>query len=222
MKLQEADMISRFTQATSRNLVLFSSAISMVILFDLNAEEWSLFKDKNIGPNEFILISCIIIIYLMASHIVHWWSDYISYTKWFKKNETVIGTSGSAGAFKNTHPVSVGLVKRIEKLKKSTDNANDKVCELDVFTLEDIQKHSGDRNVSQDLETLRTTVASNKESIERQQAEISDLFSLLHNIGPGFTKMKWASRIVIVVWYLLIPVILGFAALYLLYCPFKL
>lgn len=222
MKLQEADMISRFTQATSRNLVLFSAAISAVILFDLNKEKWTIFKDKSIEPDQFILITTVVLIYMIVSHLVHWWADYISYTKWFKRNDVVIGTMGSASAFNNTHPVSVGLAKRIKQLNKSTDNANDRVCELDSFALEDIKNVQGNRNVAQDLQLLRETVQNNKNGLENLHREISDLHDLLHNIGPGFSKITWTSRFVIWGWYLLVPVTLGLASIFLLYCPLKL
>ncbi len=121
MKLQADEMISRPTQITTLNLIIFSGSILAISLFELNANSWNFTYGKDLTSQQFAMLSVAVLVYLLSSHIVHWRSDYISFTRWFKTNQTVIGTMGSGSSFNTQEPVLKGIERRLIWLNEKSN-----------------------------------------------------------------------------------------------------
>ena len=101
----------------------------------------------------------------------------------------------------------------MEQLKKSNEHAADRILELERFSIEDIKTVQGDRNVKQDLETLRLTVSSNKETLGLLASTCADLEALLSDLNANFSKVTTLSRVLLFGWYLIFALLISFAAL---------
>ena len=196
-------MVSKTTIGSSRNLILVSASLFAINYYKFESSDWEIFG-KTIQVGQFDQIAFLVIIFLFMTHVVHWWSDYIAYTKWFKRNEVEKNSIFSLGTFDNTESPIEGLKVRLGQLADSNINANDRILEIGAND-EVPSKSIGDRNVAQDLNTLRETVQQNSEAFASISINVDELISSLNNVGPNFSKIKWTSRFVVFGWYLIVP-----------------
>ncbi len=206
MKVNAFDLITKPTIGSSRNLIIVSASVYSVKRYGLNADSWNVFG-REIPPEVFTEITTAVMVFLLLTHLVHWWHDYTAYTKWFKINEVSKGSLYGVGAVKNTESPLKALERRLTQLEESNSTANEIVLDLgkiDISAIKDIQ---GDRDVAKDLETLRTTVSTNKDALLTINLNVSDIKELLDGLGPSFNKIKWSSRAVVFVWYLFVPLL---------------
>ncbi len=204
MKLNGYEVFSRQTVASWRLLVFAGSTLIAVKFFDYNSEAWPLLG-RTIPPDDFELISWVTVAFLAVSFVVNWCGDYIGFAKWFKLASVVKNTIGETGRSKNTETPLEGLERRLTQLEKSNENAQDRILELEAFSIDDLQSVQGDRNVSKDLETLRSTTSSNKSTLELMAGQVSDLKALLDDLGPNFSQVSAFAKILFFGWYLLLP-----------------
>ncbi|MFB9149573.1 hypothetical protein [Roseovarius ramblicola] len=212
MKLNGYEVFSRQTVASWRLLVFASTTLIAVKFFDYNNEAWPLLG-KNIAPNEFEIISSVTVAFLAVSFLVNWYGDYIGFARWFKRAHVVKNSIEESGAAENTESPLEGLKRRLRQLEESNENAEDRILELEAFSIDDLQSVQGDRNVSQDLETLRSTTSSNKSTLELMNSQVGDLKALLGDLGPNFSQVSAFAKILFFGWYLLLPLGLAIFAL---------
>jgi len=217
MKLNANDMVSRATIASSRNLILVSGSLFSIHYFGLKSDEWVVLG-KTIPANLLDQLAFYAVIFLAVTHLVHWSSDYIAYTKWFKKNEVIKASIGEIGTVENMQAPFQALLFRLDQLGNSNNNANDRILDLERIDQEVLQSVQGDRNVGVDLENMRQTIAANASTLETLEESISQIQMLLGDIGPNFSKIKWASRVVIFGWYFAVPFLAFIAVIYIKYC----
>jgi len=213
LKLNGYEVFSRQTVASWRLLVFASSTLIAVKFFDYNSEAWPLL-DRKIATNEFAIISSVTVAFLAVSFVVNWYGDYIGFAKWFKLAHVVKNTIGEIGGAKNTETPLEGLERRLRAIEKSNKNAKDRILELEAFSIDDLQYVQGDRNVSKDLETLRSTTLSNKDTLDLMASNVGDLKALLGDLGSNFSQVSAFAKTLFWVWYLLLP--LGLASFALL------
>jgi len=215
MKLQSIELISRYTQSTSRLLLVLSGGVFAIEWYDLNTQSWA-FLDRSIAPNEFREIASVVLCFLTVSHIIHWVGDHEAYRKWFKTNSIPTDSMNAIGAFgKATTPVVSGLLIRLEmldeELVKTTKSLNKKVG-VDLTASDSINKSIEKcTSLSRQVEGI---IGHNKR-IERQVDEIQ---AVLSDIGPGFRTISRLGFFVVYVWYLALPVLSCALALISLWC----
>ncbi|MDT8327329.1 MAG: hypothetical protein RQ750_08105 [Roseovarius sp.] len=209
MKLNGYEVFSRQTVASWRLIVFASSTLIAVKFFDYNSEAWPLLG-RDIAPDEFEIISSVTVAFLAVSFVVNWYGDYIGFAKWFKRAHVVKNTIDESGAAENTESPLEGLERRLRALEKSNKKAEDRILELEAFSIDDLQSVQSERNVSEYLETLRSTTSSNKTTLDSMAAAASDLKDLLGDLGPNFCQVSAFAKILFWVWYLLLP--LGLAS----------
>ncbi|MEJ2022906.1 MAG: hypothetical protein P8X43_12995, partial [Maritimibacter sp.] len=117
MKLYAADLISRATVSSARVLITLSAAAIAVERYDLNTVQWE-FAGRSIQPEHFREIAIVVLLYSAVSLCVHWYADYVSYTKWFKEAKVGVDDLLSLGEHEDT---LADLVGRITLLRKSLE-----------------------------------------------------------------------------------------------------
>ncbi|TCP22444.1 hypothetical protein [Rhodovulum adriaticum] len=195
MRIYGEEAISRYTSASSRNLLLFSGALIVVTRFNLTVDTANVLGVgiKGLTEKDFFIVSLVVLLVLLVSHVVHWWADYVSYSKWFGQRVVPRGTlMGMSSPADNEHVVE-RLNDITQKLQAAYEEASTHLLHCD---------NTSSNKKSQLEENLRE-ISSTIGKIDRELVRSGEIFDL---IGPGFSKMKWTSRFVVFFWYLSFPV----------------
>lgn len=91
MKVSGIEMITLPTQKAARNLTIISSTIFAINFFQIDLETLSILGVKDFGASMFDTVSYAILIFLIISLIVHWLTDWVTYTKWYDTNQVSSG-----------------------------------------------------------------------------------------------------------------------------------
>lgn len=212
MKLNATEMISRTTISSSRNLWLLASTLIAVNYYGLNSTDWQIFQ-KELQPFQFSEIACLIIVFQIINHFIHWYSDYIAYSKWFKINETNIGTFDSSSDPIGKESVLEGLIRRLTQIEESNQRAVDPSLDLESFKESDLKSVQGDRNVAMDLQKMRDSISKNENELARLSSEISGVGEILKTLGTRFETVSRVSKFLVFVWYLALPISVGVISL---------
>lgn len=215
MKIQSVDMISRYTQASSRNLLLLSGGVLLVMHYELNSQVWS-FADRELQPNEFKEIATVVLVFSLVAHVVHWVSDYISYTKWFQSNAIPTDSIDALGSFRNsTQCMTAGLVVRAQRLTELSEKIDEVVVSPNDLAP---QGDSTPEAIYENINRQRRGVRDINGFVSQLENQISEIDAVLRNIGPGFKSISGVSKFVIYVWYFAIPLVAFLWAVRSLWC----
>ena len=125
VRIEATELIGKSTQVSARTLVILSASVLLILIYDLNSKTWPIVSNREISPNQFVEISLIIIIFSLIAHVINWWADWISYTKWFETSSTAVNTMDEMGAFGAEEPILIGIKRRINQLKYSNYDKDD-------------------------------------------------------------------------------------------------
>jgi len=119
MKIEANEVISRSTHFSSRILVLVSGSAIFVIRYNLNSENWTFFSEvkKSLSPEQFTEVGIVVLIFALIAHIVNWWGDWVSYSRWFKTSTTTVNTLEASGRFNSEESILAALLRRLEQLE---------------------------------------------------------------------------------------------------------
>ncbi|WP_299676834.1 hypothetical protein [uncultured Roseobacter sp.] len=212
MKLNGYEVFSRQTTASWRILVTLSSTLIAIKYFDYNTEAWPVLN-RDVKTDDFSTISSLVVLFLLVSYLVNWYGDYVGFTKWFKINSVAKNSLDDIGKAKNHEAPIEGVLRRLDALSRSNEVAADRVLDIEAISLEDLKAVQGDRNVAKDLETLRSTVASNSQTLGLLASSCSDLEGLLSDLEVNFSAISLLSKLLLYGWYLLVPVVFALSAL---------
>lgn len=215
MKLQSIELISRYTQSTSRLLLVLSGGVFAIEWYDLNTQSWA-FLDRSIAPSEFREIASVVLCFLIVSHIIHWVGDHEAYRKWFQTNSIPTDSINEIGAFgKATTPIISGLLMRLERLNEEL-----------IQTSKSLKTKVGsDLNASDSINKAVEKCTSLSRQVEgiigqnkRIENQVDEIQGVLSDIGPGFRTISRLGWFVVYVWYLALPVLSCTLALISLWC----
>lgn len=210
MNLQGIELISRHTKSACKVIWGLSGALLVVAHYDLNSEPWS-FINRGIQPDEFREIATIVVLFSVASLVVHWVSDYVAFTKWFQTNRLSSDSIDAIGSFRNgTVGAKDALINRIGRIKRSYEEyciILDEYLNQDSEALEETQK------IKQRVMALEDALKNIDASQEKIIRDSDELAALLEDIGPGFKKASCAGFFLIYIWYLALPLLAALAAL---------
>lgn len=203
MKLQAVELISRYTQTTSRLLLVSSAGLFGLEWYDLNSKPWE-FMDRSVAPDEFREIATAVLVFLLVSHLIHWVVDHQTYKKWFQTNAVPTGSLEALGSFKKTSmPTLDSLFRRLEHLAKNLKQAETLLNETDVGPpTNDDGRTKLESHIKRTIKDVERCIEQDKR-IERDLTEVQ---SLLSDIGPGLREVSRLGWFVIYVWYLTFPV----------------
>ena len=183
MKIEATELVSRSTQVSGRTLVILSATVLLILGYDLNSTAWPIIADRQISPQQFVEISLTIIIFASVAHLINWWADWVSYTKWFQTSSTAINTMDELGTFGSEEPILGAIIRRINQLKESNYDKDD----------------GPSLSTSDRLDVL--------------ERSITEIRLMLSEIKPGFRWLSLTSWVIVYVWFLALPLGLSFTAI---------
>jgi len=209
MKVQSIELISRYTQTSSRLLWIMSGGVLLIARYDLNSKAWD-FLGRSIKPEYFQEIATVVLFFLMVSHFINWISDRAAYSRWFQTNEVVINDMGAIGSFRgSTTPMIEATFRRFRSIEKTLDD-------LQQHLKRSFETQLKDESTQSDKIEDRTNLAKKLAEIEKYQSnlerELKELRSMLEDIGPGFRKVSWFAFFVIYIWYFTFPILAALGA----------
>jgi methyl-accepting chemotaxis protein len=168
-----------------------SGGVLVVELYGLNSKAWRFFE-RELTTDQFSEIATVVLAFLFIGHLVFWVSDYIAYSRWFKKNEISNDTWDALGSFsKSTEAITDGLMRRINRLKSAADDLAEK-------------EHAGGQVAN--ISGIKSEAKQISQGLERIDSDISEIKSILYDVGPGWKQLAWTTRVIVFGWNLVLPV----------------
>lgn len=99
--------ISRPTRATGRLLVSVSLGIIFVKLYDIPIENINFYEITLPKDAELFYIEIIVVCFILASHLINWYGDLVSYRGW-NISDKITSTAGFG--------TDTGLISRLESI----------------------------------------------------------------------------------------------------------
>lgn len=197
MKLNSNEMISRATERTSRALYLCFGGFYFAYFLERKTGDWNILG-QTFTNEEFDQALIILFSFLIVAHIIHWWADYVAYTKWFDRNTPTNSEPDEIYKMEATESPSVALLKKLRGFQK--------MSQAQIKRLDDqsINKEQFAKDLS--------------EAISRYERKAGDLQKLEERLGKNFSSLNAVAKFVIVGWYGLVPIGLGCFAIYHLVC----
>lgn len=154
MKVGGTDLISPQTQAAATRLLTISFATSFVHFFGVELSELTILGVQLSGTFFFKLM-LFIIVFQIVSLLFHWFSDYVTYTRWFEKNIAEVERWGDPLAHRRSHQEEIYNIidelsrtwetYKVEEKKKLNPKVSDMFSEL--YNLQSLLEKCG-RNAS--------------------------------------------------------------------------
>lgn len=192
MKLNANDMISRATERTSRALYISFGGFLFAYVFESTKGDWKIFG-QTFTNERFEVILMYLFLFLIISHIIHWWADYVAYTKWFDRNTPTNSEPNEIFKMEDTRSPSLVLMEKLNNYQEACTNMADNLNNPSELN---------DRVLKQITEMIR--------HFEKANTHIS---TLGERLGKNFSTLNRSAKFVIVGWYGLIPIALGIIAL---------
>lgn len=211
MRVNSQDIISKETQASARNILVASSSVLVVQLFDYNSKDWDILG-RSVAPSEFAFIAIVVMGFLLINHLIKWSSDYYLYTKWFSLNHVPAGGMEEIGKIGSTFGPIKGLSQRLNWL---TDSLNELVVEAGKGRRNtELAEQLLQSNVKKALEEI--TALSDK--VTRVNSDLEEANKLLVQLDKRFKRTDWIVKFIVFGWYAALPILMGSAALASFYC----
>jgi hypothetical protein len=209
LRIQGLELISKYTQASARTLLLLSGGVLLIGFYDLNSKAWNI-ADRAIEPSDFREIATVVLVFALASHIVHWVADLQTYRKWFQTNQVASDSIGAIGSFsRRVEGMAGSVAKWSSSLSEKLDEFERKLHEAPEVEQDSVREGLG--RINQSVEGLQRDIKS-------IAGRINDLSSRLDDIGPNFRSMTLLAKFIVFGWYLGIPAGISAAAMASLWC----
>ena len=148
MKIEGNDVIGRSTRLSSRTLILAASSAILVDRYGLNSDGWTILGQANkiLTPDQFTEVALAILFFTTIAHLVNWWADWVSYSRWFKTSSTLIATFDEIGKFESSESLLAKIIRNLEQLrdgnydKVSADSLSDSQMKNLLNILDDNQR----------------------------------------------------------------------------------
>lgn len=211
LKVQGVDLISLHTSKNSRALLTTSIGVIFIYCFGLNGDPWRFFN-RDIPPFAFSTIAFAVILLQFFALIVSWSSDYVSYTKWFKRNEVPSDTIDTIGSFDRSTQSMIDAIRiRMERVAKVCEEVGSAISrkKMDGDVVEFLGEQERIDKVLKEAKEAIEVLKSNENKLEN---DISDLKKVLGDVGANWGKMKLVARFVVFFWHLAFPIFVAVVA----------
>jgi hypothetical protein len=186
-------MISRATERTSRALYLCFGGFYFAYFLERKTGDWN-FLGQTFTNEEFDQALIILFSFLIVAHMIHWWADYVAYTKWFDRNTPTNSEPDEIYKMEATESPSVALIKQLREFQS--------MCQGQI------------NNVKNDNLNDECSIRKLSEIIDRYDRKNSELEKLEARLGKNFSSLNFVAKFVIIGWYCLVPIGLGCFAIY--------
>ncbi|SFA80039.1 hypothetical protein SAMN05421688_0999 [Poseidonocella pacifica] len=209
MKLNSKEILSRETVASARTLSIASGSVILVEQYNLKPLNWPIFQEA-LPVEAYVLTAGTIIAFSTSALVIHWYSDYLSYAKWFKSNSLPKAKFDSQGSVNATEPVLDNLRDRIDLLGdciSRISSVNEQLRKID-----EVQVRRRDADIRNDeiYQEMSKDILSATQAVERTNSQLEEIQTILDEIPGNFTKLDLFAKLTLYGWYLAAPI---FAAL---------
>ena len=194
MVVDGKNLISTATRISWRSVILYSSGILTIAIFDLNGEAWN-FLDRSIDPSDFKIIATALILFVTVSHIVNWWSDLSAFANW----KPDLGISDIT-IDETSYPEKQNKFVRVVELLK-TIKADQAKLHPDL-----VQGKVSDKLAKELIEKLN-----------RFQKSSDELIQSLNAVDVRVRDVNRTGAILISIWFLIIPLLLSIVSICLIW-----
>ena len=216
LKAVSGEIVSLTTQRSARLLVVASATFLFVDLFELKPVDWPLLQN-DLALTQYQFAAFCVVLFLCLSLFLNWWADYVSYTKWFKSVEVHLGTLAGNSSLKPTEHVLAGLKRKLQAVERGLGDLEKVEKGLEEISepleREGQQSRAKILSILNDLDSKLKSLTSKLDLIQSDLNEISDLSG---EIRENFSSVDGVTRFVVFVWYLVVPLFLGAAAMIML------
>ena len=197
MRIGDSDIISRQTVTSARSVLIACFALLVVHYFELNTGGWTILT-RTIDTKEFSFIASLGMLMLMIGHLVNWMSDYFFFKNWFNRNSFEKGDMDSISDLQKFQPPIKILAQNVVWLKQAVEKlpqANE-----------------------EDEERRRVALATHANQLDKRIRAIEDHWGnvayLLNQLDKRFGRVTNMARLILVGWYLFVPISLSIWALW--------
>lgn len=211
LRVNSQDIISKETQASTRNILTASSSVLVVQFFNYNSKDWDILG-RNIAPSEFALIAGVVVAFLLVNHLIKWSADLYLYTKWFSLNQVPAGGMEEIGKIGSTFGPIKGLSQRLKWLLSDLDRLVEEEGKGRRPT------EMAQQLLSENTEKALSEISKLSESVDRVGRALEEADKLLSQLDKRFEKTDRVVKFIVFGWYGALPILMGFSAVLSLFC----
>ncbi|MCC5989466.1 MAG: hypothetical protein JJT95_17490 [Pararhodobacter sp.] len=193
----------------------------------MNAEVWD-FLGREVAPHAFREVATALIVFLTVGHFIHWRSDYLAYTRWFKSASGTKADIYSIGRMDAKIPLNEVLINRVRSIEEKDEEALTLIENIekslssvaDVLSQENQKRKTWVGDTNNKIIGLKKEIEKANSLIVNLLRDLGEMKNIMSEMDVGFKKVNFAKKVEVYVWYLAIPLLVSFLSMYSLWLPF--